>query len=301
MAGAVSSQSVGTVPPPAGFGPSAGGIYGSGAIGGSMLFNDQTSTFFGGQVVPVVVPPLPPQGAAMGRTVVNINNNNNINNNMLAQSSSAAPSSSVVVAGCVRPSYQSKNANNTQLQHPHPSQSIQDRDSDAGGATGGGEGDSVVVSSNQMSASVPNLTTSQEAAHHPIEAVTPPGFLETFAAMAKRRTGQGQGIHSVIGGGGVGGGAGVGGIGGATGNANNNNSVSGTGFFPRGQNSVTSLVKLALSSNFHTGFLSTAQSYPSLSSANNTGGGGGGVGGVGGQNSNPTPANATANGGNSGN
>lgn len=41
-----------------------------------------------------------------------------------------------------------------------------------------------------------------------------------------------------------------------------------TGFFPRGPNSVSSLVKLALSSNFHSGLLSTAQSYPSLSSAN---------------------------------
>lgn len=200
----------------------------------------------------------------------------------------------------------SKHANNNI--HPVQPQLLSSQDRDSEGGAGGGEGDALVVSSNQMSASVPNLTTSQEAAQHPIEAVTPPGFLETFAAMAKRRTSQGtggfQGNNSVIGGGGggVGGGANRG-EGGATGNANNNNSVgSGTGFFPRGPNSVTSLVKLALSSNFHTGFLSTAQSYPSLSSANNTGGGAGGGGVGGGQNSGiPAQANATANGGNSGN
>lgn len=202
-----------------------------------------------------------------------------------------------------RQSYQQqiKHPNNNIPPVPQPqlSQLSQDRDSDSvsGGATGGGgEGDAVVVSANQqMSASVPNLTTSQEAAQHPIEAVTPPGFLETFAAMAKRRTSQGtggfQGNNSVIGGGG---GAGRG-DGGATGHSNNNNSASGTGFFPRGPNSVTSLVKLALSSNFHTGFLSTAQSYPSLSSANNTGGG------VGQNSGNAVQGNAAANGGNSGN
>lgn len=38
-------------------------------------------------------------------------------------------------------------------------------------------------------------------------------------------------------------------------------------FFPRGSNSVTSLVKLALSSNFHPGLLSTAQTYPCLTSS----------------------------------
>ena len=39
--------------------------------------------------------------------------------------------------------------------------------------------------------------------------------------------------------------------------------------FPRGSNSVTSLVKLALSSNFHPGLLSTAQTYPCLTSSSN--------------------------------
>ncbi|CAO1338887.1 unnamed protein product [Diamesa serratosioi] len=40
-------------------------------------------------------------------------------------------------------------------------------------------------------------------------------------------------------------------------------------FFPRGSNSVTSLVKLALSSNFHPGLLSTAQTFPCLTSSTN--------------------------------
>ncbi|XP_053677617.1 E3 ubiquitin-protein ligase Ufd4 [Anopheles nili] len=120
-----------------------------------------------------------------------------------------------------------------------------------------------------------------------------PGLLETFAAIARRRT-SGAGSN-------------------ATTNANNNNDTnnasssssssqqtvpinnqlisSGGGalvggvlqnnsnFFPRGPNSVTSLVKLALSS--HSGLLSTAQSYPSLfsSSSNNNAASGGGSGG----------------------
>lgn len=125
---------------------------------------------------------------------------------------------------------------------------------------------------NPMSVSVPNLSSANSDTTAQIEAVTPPGLLETFAAMARRRTSQGGG-----GGGGnfhtnnqvisnanahinnqqVGGNAG--GVGGGVG-------VVGGGFFPRGgPNSVSSLVKLALSSNFHSGLLSTAQSYPSLS------------------------------------
>uniref|UniRef100_A0A182NEF2 E3 ubiquitin-protein ligase n=1 Tax=Anopheles dirus TaxID=7168 RepID=A0A182NEF2_9DIPT len=135
------------------------------------------------------------------------------------------------------------------------------------------------------------------------QVLPPPGLLETFAAIARRRTsGGGAGTNStnnnndnnnashpsssstsssqqtsapinnqlISSGGGAGGGGSalVGGV-----LQNNSN------FFPRGPNSVTSLVKLALSS--HTGLLSTAQSYPSLfssassSSNNNTSVGGG--------------------------
>nr|XP_049465855.1 E3 ubiquitin-protein ligase Ufd4 isoform X1 [Anopheles coluzzii]XP_049465856.1 E3 ubiquitin-protein ligase Ufd4 isoform X1 [Anopheles coluzzii]XP_049465858.1 E3 ubiquitin-protein ligase Ufd4 isoform X1 [Anopheles coluzzii] len=132
----------------------------------------------------------------------------------------------------------------------------------------------------------------------------PPGLLETFAAIARRRTsGSGSNSNSnannnnennnaashpssssssssqqttaavpinnqLIS---SGAGALVGGGGGGVLQNNSN-------FFPRGPNSVTSLVKLALSS--HTGLLSTAQSYPSLfsSSSNNNAAAGQGAG-----------------------
>lgn len=114
---------------------------------------------------------------------------------------------------------------------------------------------SVVVANPMMSVSVPNLTSStNNETTSQIEPVSPPGLLETFAALARRRTSQGNSFqtnnqalsHSS--------------------NSNNNNQQS-SSFFPRGQNSVSSLVKLALSSNFHSGLLSTAQSYPSLTTA----------------------------------
>ncbi|KAJ6649764.1 E3 ubiquitin-protein ligase Ufd4 [Pseudolycoriella hygida] len=108
--------------------------------------------------------------------------------------------------------------------------------------------------SNAMSVSVPNLTSSNNENASQNEPSTPTGLLETFAAMTRRRASQGNGFQTnnqVI----------------SNSNMTNNQNPS---FFPRAPNSVTSLVKLALSSNFHTGILSTAQSYPSLnSSANN--------------------------------
>ncbi|XP_049282299.1 E3 ubiquitin-protein ligase Ufd4 isoform X2 [Anopheles funestus] len=190
----------------------------------------------------------------------------------------------------------------------------------------------VVPSSNPMSVSVPNLTSSGNGSnnhqhhhhthhhhhhhHHPDSAsamqneaqAPPPGLLETFAAIARRRT-SGSGSNSAT-------------I--ANNNNENNNATSnpsssstssqqtvpinnqlissgGSGalvggvlqnnsnFFPRGPNSVTSLVKLALST--HTGLLSTAQSYPSLfssSSNNNTSSGPGGGGNSGSGNNNNT-------------
>lgn len=99
------------------------------------------------------------------------------------------------------------------------------------------------VVSNAMSVSVPNL----------IDPVSPPGLLETFAALARRRTSQGSSFQTnnqVI-----------------SNSSNISNNQQASGFFPRGQASVSSLVKLALSSNFQTGLLSTAQSYPSLTSS----------------------------------
>uniref|UniRef100_W8ARD3 E3 ubiquitin-protein ligase n=1 Tax=Ceratitis capitata TaxID=7213 RepID=W8ARD3_CERCA len=136
----------------------------------------------------------------------------------------------------------------------------------------GGSADNVNVSvSNQMSVSVPNLTTtSVSETTSQSEVSNHTGLLETFAAMARRRTSQGttnlqnnQMISSN-----------------ANTNERNNQSVGTSSFFPRGPNSVTSLVKLALSSNFHSGLLSTAQSYPSLSS-NNAGNSGGSNNGTG--------------------
>lgn len=127
-----------------------------------------------------------------------------------------------------------------------------------------------VIVTNPMSISVPNLTSSTNSdTSNQIMPVSPPGFLETFAALARRRSNQNIG-------------PGIGGFGGNGGNGNNasnqtqnvnnlSNNQQMNSFFPRGQNSVSSLVKLALSSNFHSGLLSTAQSYPSLtSSATNT-------------------------------
>lgn len=115
-----------------------------------------------------------------------------------------------------------------------------------------------VAVSNQMSISVPNLTTtSNSEISSTSEATVHTGFLETFAAIARRRTSHEANNE-----------------GNQTNNANvnknehSNQNAAANSFFPRGPNSVTSLVKLALSSNFHSGLLSTAQSYPSLSSNN---------------------------------
>lgn len=111
-------------------------------------------------------------------------------------------------------------------------------------------GNNSIVVVNPMSVSVPNLTSANESPNQ-IETATPSGLLETFAAMARRRTSQGgsfQTNNQVIS------------------NSNITNNQGTSGFFPRGPNSVSSLVKLALSSNFHSGLLSTAQSYPSLTS-----------------------------------
>lgn len=125
---------------------------------------------------------------------------------------------------------------------------------------------------NPMSVSEPNLSAANnENNANQIEPTTLPGLLETFAAMARRRTSQGNGaptsgspFNNQM----------IGNVSSAltpTSNASaaagNNQNQNVGGFFPRGPNSVTSLVKLALSSNFHSGLLSTAQSYPSLSSA----------------------------------
>ncbi|XP_046664774.1 E3 ubiquitin-protein ligase HECTD1 isoform X3 [Homalodisca vitripennis] len=118
-----------------------------------------------------------------------------------------------------------------------------------------------------MSVSVPNLTSATNSTT--MEQSNPAGLLETFAAMARRRT--------------SGGGSGGGNSGGTGGNnpspSTNTSSTPSPGstLFPRAPSSVTSLVRLALSSNFPGGLLSTAQSYPSLTSGGPTGTGSCGI------------------------
>lgn len=115
-------------------------------------------------------------------------------------------------------------------------------------------GGSVVVS-NAMSVSVPNLTSA--AGTNTMETSATAGLLETFASMARRRT-----LGAVTGGGGNTGGSGTGsGVGNVGGGGGGNvpspscttpspSPSPGSSLFPRGPSSVSSLVRLALSSNF---------------------------------------------------
>lgn len=145
-----------------------------------------------------------------------------------------------------------------------------------------------------MSVSVPNLCVSTSEAREErdtAEGTTPAAFLESFASVARRRHQAGSATNSSSGGasavaggssaqfsgsstnrsgtgsntpGLTGSGTGSGGAGpSSTSGGNSINAAS--ALFPRGPNSVSSLVRLALSSNFPGGLLSTAQSYPSLS------------------------------------
>ncbi|XP_017786198.1 PREDICTED: E3 ubiquitin-protein ligase HECTD1 isoform X3 [Nicrophorus vespilloides] len=112
---------------------------------------------------------------------------------------------------------------------------------------------------NPMSVSVPNLTTE---AGNQIEPSSTASLLETFAAFARRKT--------------------LGSVSTTTNSSNSNANNTSTGvassnaqnnananaMYPRGPNSMSSLVRLALSSNLP-GLLSSAQSYPSLSTSNN--------------------------------
>nr|CAD7443552.1 unnamed protein product [Timema bartmani] len=152
------------------------------------------------------------------------------------------------------------------------------------------------VSTNPMSVSVPNLTSA--AGTNAMESSATAGLLETFAAMARRRTlgavtGTSGASNAVCGG--VGGG--VGGVIPSPSCTTPSPSPSpGSSLFPRGPSSVSSLVRLALSSNFPDtpytvvnnkrpvnemfyagGLLSTAQSYPSLTTSGPTGTGSCGI------------------------
>ncbi|XP_067009629.1 E3 ubiquitin-protein ligase HECTD1 isoform X3 [Anabrus simplex] len=155
------------------------------------------------------------------------------------------------------------------------------KEKEMSGSRNGGSGTCPVVVTNPMSVSVPNLTSATNT--NTMEATTTAGLLETFAAMARRRT-----LGSVMSGtgtgssGGTGGGSGSGG--GVMGNIPSPSCTTpspspspGNSLFPRGPSSVSSLVRLALSSNFPGGLLSTAQSYPSLTTSGPTGTGSCGI------------------------
>ncbi|KZC09014.1 E3 ubiquitin-protein ligase HECTD1, partial [Dufourea novaeangliae] len=121
------------------------------------------------------------------------------------------------------------------------------RDKEASSSAQNTTGGCPVVVTNPMSVSVPNLACSD--ANNTLEPTTATGLLETFTALARRRTfGPTGGQHI----------------------ASNSN----TGSNSRGPNSVSSLVRLALSPNFPGGLLSTAQSYPSLTSSGQVAGSG---------------------------
>merc|ERR1719238_689229 len=117
-------------------------------------------------------------------------------------------------------------------------------------------------SSTNMSVSEPNLTASEASAV---------SLLETFAAVARRRTSatSATSVTSTN-----------------TKNQSNSSNSSASGLF--GTKSVSSLVRLAISSNFPASLLNSAQSYPSLGAASATStaspGSGVGVVGSGGQN-----------------
>ncbi|KYN06757.1 E3 ubiquitin-protein ligase HECTD1 [Cyphomyrmex costatus] len=127
------------------------------------------------------------------------------------------------------------------------------REKEASSSTQNTTGSCPVVVTNPMSVSVPNLACSD--ANNTLESTAATGLLETFAAMARRRTlgkkflGPAGGQHLA---------------------SNSNTSCNPI----RGPNSVSSLVRLALSPNFPGGLLSTAQSYPSLTSSGQVAGSG---------------------------
>merc|ERR1719192_2282781 len=128
------------------------------------------------------------------------------------------------------------------------------------------EGVGAQDSGKETSVSVPNLSSDQ--APNPERSVpnlsssnsdtSAVSLLETFAAVARRRA------------------SGATGHGATSTNANNSRNTANSlnsGIFGRGlaTNSVSSLVRLALSSNFPSGLLNQAQSYPSLNPSQNNG------------------------------
>lgn len=129
-----------------------------------------------------------------------------------------------------------------------------DKDQETSTSTNNARNNCPIVVTNPMSVSVPNLTSTE--ATNNIEPAATAGLLETFAAMARRRTLGAVGAvapntNSNNASGGI-----------ITSNSQNNQSNVGGSLFPRGPNSVSSLVRLALSSNFP-GKFTTPQNFPS--------------------------------------
>lgn len=95
-----------------------------------------------------------------------------------------------------------------------------------------------------------DIVTTEVTPSSSIETSSTASLLESIAVMSRRKDSANN--NSSV--------AGIaGGSMNNSGDVTNNQSLSGN-YFPRGSNSVTSLVKLALSSNFHPGLLSTVQS-----------------------------------------
>merc|ERR1719154_738587 len=117
--------------------------------------------------------------------------------------------------------------------------------------------------SSQAASTNQRVSGAAASANH--ESPSAASLLETFAAVARRRA-SGSVSASGVTGGGV-----------TSTNANNSrntaNSLNTGGLFGRGltTNSVSSLVRLALSSNFPSGLLNQAQSFPSLNPSQNNG------------------------------
>lgn len=170
-----------------------------------------------------------------------------------SMTSSSSPLSTITVNSNTH-AVSATTISNMTAMNPHSNYGTRSHDQDENQPANANSCDDVVLS-NPMSVSVPNLTTGAENTNQIVPVSPPGGLLETFAALARRRT-SGNSFHTnnqVI-----------------NSSSNANASQQQTSFFPRGPNSVSSLVKMALSSNFHTGLLSTAQSYPSLTSSSAT-------------------------------
>lgn len=110
-----------------------------------------------------------------------------------------------------------------------------------------------------------NMSTASATEAASLTAIDTPSatsLLESIAVMTRRRDSANNNALSGIAGGSMNN------SGEATNSSSNNQTLSGN-YFPRGSNSVTSLVKLALSSNFHPGLLSTVQTNSNSTAVSN--------------------------------